>query len=103
MTYNDILSFIGFYFIVIGTWRLANATQPAPVGGPWQQTEEDRTYKPFRDIFSPHLVVLWIGRTIKTFKENGSLNSAVILQRQFSWGLLWLLLGIVIQYVSSIL
>ena len=98
-----ILNLIGIYLTIIGTWRLANATKGAPVGQFIQQAEEDNSYNPLKDLVTPHKVIVWAYQTIRSFGNKGKMTDSVILHKQFNWGLLWLLFGMVIQYVAGFL
>ena len=99
-----ILQILGFYLIFIGTWRLATATMKAPIGADlFSQKDEEQAYKPWKDLFSPHKVILWMHETLASFNKPGNFTSAVILHKKFNWGLMWLLAGIVIQFVSIFL
>jgi len=92
---------IGFYLVFIGTWRLATATTKLPMGeAMFQQRDEEQAYNPLMDLVSPHKVLVWIFKTILSFNKPGYYTSAVILHKKFNWGLLWILLGLIIQLVS---
>lgn len=99
---HQILDFIGFYLVVIGTWRLANATKKKPVGNFIQAITNEESYKPYKDLYSPHKVIVWLIKTVREFRTDGQMTDAVILQKKFNWGLLWLLLGVVIQYIAGL-
>ena len=95
---------LGFYLILIGTWRLATATTSAPVGTKlFDLSDEERVYKPLTDLFSPHKVLIWIYQTLRSFRRPGHYTNAVICHKKFNWGLLWLLLGIVVQFVCGLM
>ena len=96
--------FIGFYLIFIGTWRLATATTSAPAGTKvFNLSDEEQVYNPLTDLFSPHKVLIWIYQTAKSFRRPGQYTNAVICHKKFNWGLLWLLLGIAIQFVCGLM
>lgn len=92
-----------FYLVFIGTWRLASATKRAPMGDLGQYQEEEEKYKPLWDLFFPHKIVIWMFRTLASFNKPGSFAKAVIMHKKFNWGLLWLMLGIIIQFLSGII
>lgn len=95
---------LGFYLIFVGTWRLATATTAAQIGaGLFDEKDKEQAYKPWKDICSPHTVIIWICKTLASFNKPGNYTSAVILQKKFNWGLIWLLTGIIIQFVSIFL
>lgn len=98
---HHILNLIGIYLVVIGTWRLATATQKKPVGNFGKKINEDNSYNPLRDLVAPHEVICWAYRTIISFGKEGQMTDSVILHKQFNWGLLWLLFGLLIQYLSD--
>jgi hypothetical protein len=99
---NIILKFIGFYLVIIGTWRLANATKRAPIGADlWKRQEEARNYSPLQDLISPMEVLLWFFKTVKSFNKPGSFTTAVLMQKEFNWGLIWLLLGLLMQFLTG--
>ena len=98
---HHILSLIGFYLAVIGTWRLANATQQKPIGNFMQKADKDNSYNPLKDLVSPHKVIIWFFQTMRSIHATGTLTDCVILHKQFNWGLWWLLLGIAIQYIAG--
>lgn len=86
------------YLVLIGTWRLANATTKAPIGsevGQYQESEE--AYNPLKDFVSIVEVGCWLIRTIKELRVPGSFANAVIHEKKFQWGLFWLMCGIFIQ------
>ena len=91
-----ILRILGFYLIVIGTWRLATATRETPIG----EGLFPKKYKPWKDLFSPHKVIIWMCKTLVSFNKP-DFTSAVIFHKKFNWGLMWLLVGIIVQFVSS--
>jgi hypothetical protein len=94
---------LGFYVVVIGTWRLANATAPAPMGSQLHEyARKMKTYNPVWDLLSPHLVACWMVRTVLKLKQPGKFTDSVILHKQFNWGLMWLLLGLSIQFVCAL-
>jgi hypothetical protein len=98
------LHIAGFYFIFIGTWRLANATTRSPVGILLGQYEEEaRTYNPSIDLVSIHRVLLWIFKELTTFKKPGGFSTATIHHKQFTWGLLWLLVGLILQFLGPLI
>jgi len=93
---------LGFYLIFIGTWRLATATIKHPIGADlFRQEDEEQAYKPWKDLFSPHKVIIWMYRTLASFNKPGNFTDAVILHKKFNWGLMWLLAGIIIQFINS--
>ena len=95
-----IIHILSFYLVFIGTWRLATATTRAPIGSNvFAQQDDEQAYNPLRDLISPHKVLIWFYHTVVSFKKPGHYTSAVILHKKFNWGLLWLLLGIVAQFV----
>ncbi len=97
-----ILEILGFYLVIIGTWRLANSTVRSPVGADlWTFKESEDNYNPILDLLSIHKVFIWILSTIKSFNKKGQLTGAAILHKQFNWGLLWLLLGIMLQFSAQ--
>jgi hypothetical protein len=99
-----ILQIVGFYFVLIGTWRLANATthNPSlPEAFEYKKTEEN--YNPLRDLISLSHILAWIYRTIISFKHSGWFGGAIILHKQFNWGLLWLLLGVILQFIAGLM
>lgn len=100
---EQIIGFIGFYLSVIGTWRLASATTKKPIGNFTQTAEKDNLYQPIHDLYAIHKVFAWVLETFKSYKSNGELTDAVILHKQFNWGLLWLLVGICLQYISGLI
>jgi len=92
---------LGFYLVLIGTWRLATATTKWPMGSDLlQQRDEEQAYNPLTDLVSPHKVLAWMFMTILSFNKPGNYTDAVILHKKFNWGLLWVLLGLIIQFVS---
>ena len=95
-----IIHILSCYLVFIGTWRLATATTRSPIGiKVFDQEDEEQSYNPLKDLISPHKVLLWIYQTVLSFNKPGHYKSAVILQKKFSWGLLWLLLGIFSQFL----
>ena len=98
---HQVLNLIGVYLAVIGAWRLATATQRKPVGNFNDKIEEENAYKPLTDLIAPHKVVVWAYRTLRSFSQNGQMTDSVILHKQFNWGMLWLLLGMLVQYISG--
>jgi len=99
-----IIHILGFYLIFIGTWRLATATRKAPIGADvYSQKYEEQAYKPWKDLCSPHKVILWMCKTLASFNKPGDYTDAVILHKKFNWGLLWLLLGIAVQFVCGLM
>ncbi|MCK4786325.1 MAG: hypothetical protein KAV87_21385 [Desulfobacteraceae bacterium] len=93
---------LGFYMVLIGTWRLATATTKLPMGeAMFQQREEEKAYNPLTDLVSPHKVLVWIFMTILSFNKPGNYTSAAILHKKFNWGLLWVLFGLIIQFVCG--
>lgn len=97
-----IIQILGFYLIFIGTWRLATATRKAPIGADvYSQKDEEQAYKPWKDLCSPHKVILWMCKTLASFNKPGDYTDAVILHKKFNWGLMWLLAGIIVQFISS--
>lgn len=95
-----ILQILGFYLIFIGTWRLATATTKAPIGADlFSQKDEEQAYKPWKDLYSFFKVIIWIYKTLASFNKP-DFTSAVILHKKFNWGLMWLLVGIMVQFVS---
>ena len=98
-----IIHIIGFYLVLIGTWRLANATVKVPIGNEmflYKEQEED--YNPLRDLVCPHDVFAWMLRTIVSFNKPGRFTGSAILHKKFSWGLMWLLFGILIQFIAGL-
>lgn len=99
-----LLQIFGFYLVFIGTWRLANSTVHSPIGADlFNYRREEENYNPLFDLFSIHKVIIWAINTMKTFNKKGAFTGAAILHKQFSWGLLWLLFGISLQFVSQFL
>lgn len=99
-----LIHIFGFYLIFIGTWRLATSTTAAPVGDKvFRLKDEEQVYNPLTDLFSPHKVVIWIWQKLKSFKKPGHYTNAVICHKRFNWGLIWLLLGIAIQFVCGLM
>ena len=99
-----IIDFLGFYLIFIGTWRLATATKSAPTGTEvFDLRDEEIAYNPLMDLISPRKVIVWIYRTLKSFSRPGHYTNAVICHKQFNWGLIWLLLGILVQFVCGLM
>jgi len=95
-----IVHILSFYFVFIGTWRLATSTTRSPIGyNVFDQEDEEQAYNPLKDLISPHKVLIWIYQTVLSFNKPGHYASAVILQKKFNWGLLWLLIGIFAQFV----
>ena len=95
-----IIHILSFYLVFNGTWRLATATTRAPIGiNVFDQIDKEQAYNPLKDLISPHKVLIWIYQTVLSFNKPGHYTSAVILQKKFNWGLLWLLLGIFAQFV----
>ena len=82
---------------------MANATRRKPGGDFLQVIDEDRFYKPYKDLYSPHKVIVWFIDTVKKFRSDGEMTNTVILHKQFNWGLLWLLLGVMVQYITGLL
>ena len=98
------LQIFGFYLVFIGTWRLANSTVHSPIGADlFNYRKKEENYIPFLDLLSIHKVIIWAISTVKTFNKKGAFTGAAILHKQFSWGLLWLLLGIGLQFISQFL
>lgn len=95
-----IINILSFYLLFIGTWRLATATTRAPIGSNvFAQKDNEQEYNPLKDLISPHKVIIWFYHTVVSFNKPGHYTSAVILQKKFNWGLLWLLLGIFAQFI----
>jgi len=95
--FKTILHVAGFYFVILGTWRLANATTASPSIAEILQEK----YSPLRDLISPHQIFGWLIKTIRSFKQPGWLGNAVILQKQFNYGLLWLFIGLFLQFLTG--
>ena len=99
---QQIFNLFGLYVTIIGTWRLANATIKQPIGNFLEVSEEDKVYNPLQDLLSPHKVVIWFFNTVTTIKHEGGIYNCVICHKKFNWGLFWLLIGIVLQYISTL-
>ena len=98
-----VIHILGFYLVFIGTWRLATATTSHPIGAEVSNLKDaEEAYNPLTDLISPHKVIMWICRTLKSFKKPGCYTKAVICHKKFNWGLIWLLLGIVVQFVCGL-
>jgi len=98
-----VIHIIGFYLVLIGTWRLANAAAKAPIGGEmYLYKEQEENYNPLGDLFCPLEVFVWMFRTIASFSKPGRFTNAVILHKKFSWGLMWLLFGIFMQFIAGL-
>jgi len=99
-----IIDVLGFYLVLIGTWRLATATRRPPMGSQlWEYGKEEQTYFPLKDLISPHKVISWMFKTILSFNKPGRLTGAVIVQKQFNWGLFWILLGLIIEFSCGLM
>ncbi len=99
-----VMDILGFYLIFIRTWRLATSTGKSPIGTElFKYKEEEQKYFPLKDLVSPHKVLVWMFKTVLSFKKAGEFSTAVILHKKFNWGLLWLLVGITIQFLSQCL
>jgi len=96
------LKIAGFYLVVVGTWRLANATKRVPVGADlWRRQEEAKDYNPLKDLISMKELLFWFCKTVRTFNKPGDFATAVLMQKEFNWGLIWLLLGLLMQFLSG--
>lgn len=101
-TIRILLWIASFYLIVVGTWRLANATIKRPMGGDWREYERrEEQYNPLSDLTAAKDICSWLSRTIKSFRSPGSFTDVVILHKHFNWGLMWLLLGLTLQFFSQ--
>ena len=97
------IKIIGFYLVLIGTWRLATATVQAPIGQSlFDYRKEEENYHPLRDFVSIKEIFIWIKETAMSFNKPGRYTSAVILHKKFNWGLLWLLIGMSIQFIDQL-
>lgn len=96
---KGILIVLGFYFVFIGTWRLANSTTDS-VGKVYFNKATEDNYNPIYDLFKLHEIIKWLFKTIRSFGKPGFVTGAVILNKRFNWGLLWLLLGIIFQFIA---
>ncbi len=94
---------LSIYLVLIGTWRLASATKKSPGGDLGQYEELGKTYNPLKDLIALKEVLFWMFETVKNFREDGYFANAVIFHKQFQWGLFWLMSGILIQFVLSML
>lgn len=93
------LGIASFYLILVGTWRVANATADAPIGPNLSKYEQkEKEYNPLSDLIAVREIGSWFLRTIRRSKRSGSFASAVVLHRHFNWGLIWLLSGLTLQF-----
>ena len=97
-----ILYIAGFYFVLIGTWLLATATTVASTGvaDAIKKARNEHFYNPLRDIISILPILSWLFKTIVEFIKPGKVDKAIILHKQFNRGLLWLLLGLFLQFIT---
>ena len=98
MNLSDFLLIIGLYLSIIGTWRLANSTKPSPIGAePSIYQREEEKYYPIKDLFMLGKIIKWLFN----FRSRVGISTAVILKKKFSWGLRWLILGILLTGISQ--
>jgi len=96
------LQILGFYLVFVGTWRLANSTTHSPVGTELLiNREKEEKYNPLLDLLAIHKIIKWFFLTIVSFNKPGRFTGVAILHKRFNWGLLWLLFGIVLQFIAS--
>lgn len=99
-----ILQILGFYLVFVGTWRLANSTTHSPIGAePSINREKEEKYNPLWDLVAIKEILVWIFMTLRGFNKPGRFTGAAILHKRFNWGLLWLLLGIALQFIVNFL
>lgn len=100
------LQIMGVYFVIVGTWRLATSTIRKPIGIDIKEIEhrvKEMKYNPLCDLVCPHKIAIWMWSTICTFNKRGEFTDAGIMHKRFNWGLLWLLFGIILQFISQMI
>jgi hypothetical protein len=102
-----ILMIFGFYLSLIGTWRIAQSTKPAGnIADIKKYSDEDKCYTQLADIMPTRLiaVIAWIFSSAFAVKNTGiseGVYSTIILPKQFDWGLRFLVIGIILSFLSN--
>jgi len=89
-----ILQIFSVYFVIVGTWNLANATVGTQtIAGIDDIGKKEKNRKPWSYLFPL--------RKINSLSSD--FGRAYVLGKQFRWSLVWLISGIILQFISQLL
>jgi len=91
------------FLAVVGAWRIAKST---PERGTYvnvmNNAKSENEYKPFNDLNPTRIFDIY--RWFTSWKaEPKGVADLVILKKQFNWGLRFLMVSIVLQYILSLI
>ena len=87
------------YLAIIGTWRLGQSTkEQGNTGNILENGRKEEEYDPIKDL-SPSKIVAILKWLFDYKNEPEGVKNSVILRKQFNWGLRFIIIAIILQFI----